>query len=151
MSTKGRLLGFLAAFLIVSILVYYLKSSASKTRQGKRAFRNQLIFFLRLSLTGLLTRQEILDRKLLFHETPPDVRSCNIQKFDSKALIVAIERLLAQKSIKTHHPRPEFFQFDNIDTPPVKMSNALHFAFVGDSRIRQLFTMFMTVRIAQSR
>ena len=85
----------------------------------------------------------MLNRQLLFHGIPPNVRATPLQMFDSREVTDAIGLLLAGK--ERHRKDTEYFQLGEFEGERVKLSETLHVSFVGDSRIRQLFAMFMTV------
>lgn len=65
--------------------------------------------------------------------------------FDSEGLIVTIERLVAEKMNKKLGEDPLYSDFEEIEAKRVDMRKTVHVSFVGDSRIRQIFTTFMTV------
>lgn len=86
----------------------------------------------------------MLDRRLLFRGGHPDVRTSPLKMFDSREVMQVLSALLAEKM---RHSNDEYFEFKHFEGKRAKLSDTLHVAFVGDSRIRQLFAMFMTVTL----
>lgn len=75
-----------------------------------------------------------------------DLHSNGTQIFDREDLILALDRLLQEKILK--HKGLDSFRFDRLKIN-IKPNKTLHLSIVGDSRMRQLFILFLAVRIVQ--
>lgn len=116
----------------------------------------------------MLSTDKILHRNLLFAKWPPDIQGSGLHIYDSRDLVVLLEHLLEKKLNHSGPPSEsgyvelfdevhlqkldetrkyrDFFTRNRTLVKRIEPSKTLHFAFVGDSRIRQLFAMFLKVK-----
>lgn len=90
-----------------------------------------------------------LEREFLRDSHPPDILEAGMKYFNEKKLTICIGELLNRKKMKgTSFSRLKYSKFKCHEERHkiTEADSTLHFAFVGDSRIRQLFLLFSMVQ-----
>lgn len=103
------------------------------------------------SLSESFELNGFLDRRILTHKIPPDIRGTDLHLFDDDGLVELFDRLVIKKqseNTKEDLLQPEYFELEGYnETKRVPTKRTLHLSFVGDSRIRQLFAMMYQVAL----